>query len=329
MVYDEATGFLVGEENQGLKHMFVMMNEARLGVGLQGVAIGEAAYQAAKAFALDRLQGRSLTGKKNPEGPADPIIVHPDVRRMLLEGKAFMEGGRALVLWTALQADLEHGGADEATRQKAADYMALLTPVVKGYLTDKGFKTCSDAMQVHGGSGFTEHFPASQYLRDCRISMIYEGTNGIQALDLVGRKLAANGGRAVMTFFADVDALVAETQGQAELKPFVEALASAKAQLQEATMWLMQNGLANPDNAGAASTDYMHLFGITALAQMWLLMARAAQEKIAAGDADPFYASKLTTGRFFVERILPDAPAHLAKLKTGAETMMALSADQF
>jgi alkylation response protein AidB-like acyl-CoA dehydrogenase len=329
MVYDEATGFLVGEENQGLKHMFVMMNEARLGVGLQGVAIGEAAYQAAKAFALDRLQGRSLTGKKNPEGPADPIIVHPDVRRMLLEAKAFMEGGRALVLWTALQADLEHGGADEATRQKAADYMALMTPVVKGYLTDKGFKTCSDAMQVHGGSGFTEHFPASQYLRDCRISMIYEGTNGIQALDLVGRKLAANGGRAVMTFFADVDALVAETQGDEALKVFSDALASAKAQLQEATMWLMQNGLANPDNAGAASTDYMHLFGITALAQMWLLMARAAQEKIAAGDADPFYASKLTTAQFFVERILPDAPAHLAKLKTGAETMMSLAADQF
>jgi alkylation response protein AidB-like acyl-CoA dehydrogenase len=329
MVYDEATGFLVGEENQGLKHMFVMMNEARLGVGLQGVAIGEAAYQAAKDFALDRLQGRSLTGKKNPEGPADPIIVHPDVRRMLLEAKAFMEGGRALVLWTALQADLEHGGADEATRQKAADYMALFTPVVKGYLTDKGFKTCSDAMQVHGGSGFTEHFPASQYLRDCRISMIYEGTNGIQALDLVGRKLAANGGRAVMAFFADVDALVAETQGDEGLKLFSDALASAKAQLQEATMWLMQNGLANPDNAGAASTDYMHLFGITALAQMWLLMARAAQEKIAAGDADPFYASKLVTGQFFVERILPDAPAHLAKLKTGAANMMALTADQF
>ncbi|MHB8287193.1 MAG: acyl-CoA dehydrogenase C-terminal domain-containing protein [Caulobacteraceae bacterium] len=329
MVYDEATGFLVGEENQGLKHMFVMMNEARLGVGLQGVAIGEAAYQAAKDFALDRLQGRSLTGKKNPEGPADPIIVHPDVRRMLLEAKAFMEGGRALVLWTALQADLEHGGADEATRQKAADYMALFTPVVKGYLTDKGFKTCSDAMQVHGGSGFTEHFPASQYLRDCRISMIYEGTNGIQALDLVGRKLAANGGRAVMAFFADVDALVADTAGDEALKLFSDALASAKAQLQEATMWLMQNGLANPDNAGAASTDYMHLFGITALAQMWLLMARAAQEKIAAGDADPFYASKLVTGQFFVERILPDAPAHLAKLKTGAANMMALTADQF
>jgi alkylation response protein AidB-like acyl-CoA dehydrogenase len=329
MVYEEATGFLVGEENQGLKHMFVMMNEARLGVGLQGVAIGEAAYQAAVDFAKDRLQGRSLTGKKNPEGPADPIIVHPDVRRMLLEAKAFMEGGRALVLWTALQADLEHGGADEATRQKAADYMALFTPVVKGYLTDKGFKTCSDAMQVHGGSGFTEHFPASQYLRDCRISMIYEGTNGIQALDLVGRKLAANGGRAVMAFFADVDALVAETQGEEALKLFTGALASAKAQLQEATMWLMQNGLANPDNAGAASTDYMHLFGITALAQMWLLMARAAQEKIAAGDADPFYASKLVTGQFFVERILPDAPAHLAKLKTGSANMMALSAEQF
>ncbi len=329
MAYDGAQGWLVGEANTGLKLMFVMMNEARLGVGVQGLAQGEAAYQAAVTFAKDRLQGRSLTGVKNPEGPADPIIVHPDVRRMLMDSKAVLEAGRAFMFWTALQGDLQHKAPDEATREKASDYMGLMTPVVKAYLTDRGYKACFDGMQVHGGSGFTEHFPASQYLRDCRISLIYEGTNGIQALDLVGRKLAAKGGRAVMSFFAEIDAAVADAEGDAELKPFVEGLADAKAKLQEATFWLMQNGLANPDNAGAASTDYLHLFGITACAWMWLKMATAAQAKIAGGDADPFYTAKLTTGRYFLARILPDSASHLAKLKTGADTMMALPAEAF
>ncbi|CAN5372803.1 acyl-CoA dehydrogenase C-terminal domain-containing protein [soil metagenome] len=329
MAYDGAQGWLVGEANTGLKLMFVMMNEARLGVGVQGLAQGEAAYQAAVAFAKDRLQGRSLTGAKNPEGPADPIIVHPDVRRMLMDSKAVLEAGRAFMFWTALQGDLQHKAPDEATREKASDYMGLMTPVVKAYLTDRGYKACFDGMQVHGGSGFTEHFPASQYLRDCRISLIYEGTNGIQALDLVGRKLAAKGGRAVMSFFAEIDAAVAEHEADATLKPFAEGLADAKAKLQEATFWLMQNGLANPDNAGAASTDYLHLFGITACAYMWLKMAKAAQDRIAQGDVDPFYTAKLTTGRYFLARILPDCASHLAKLKNGAETMMALPAEAF
>ncbi len=329
MQYDEAEGYLIGEENSGLRIMFVMMNEARIGVGLQGIAQAEAAYQAARDFAKDRLQGRSLTGPKNPDGPADPIIVHPDVRRMLLDSRAMIEGGRAFLFWTALHGDLAHGHEDEAVRQKAADYMGLLTPVLKGYLTDKGFKVCVDAMQVHGGSGFTEHFPASQYLRDCRIALIYEGTNGVQALDLVGRKLAANGGRAVMSFFSEIDAFVEANAGDAELKPFLDGLASAKAELQEATMWLMQNGLANPDNAGAASTDYMHLFGITGLAYMWALMAKVALAKIAGGDSDPFYASKVAVGRYFLERVLPETGAHLAKLKTGSATMMAMPAEAF
>ena len=327
--HEGSTGWLVGEENRGLALMFVMMNEARIGVGLQGVAQAEAAHQAAVAFAKDRLQGRSLTGPKNPGGPADPIIVHPDVRRILLDNRAIIEGGRAFLFWTALQGDLAHLSDDEAVRQKADDYMALLTPVVKGFLTDRGFKVCSDSLQVHGGSGFTEHFPASQYLRDCRITLIYEGANGVQALDLVGRKLAANGGRAVMSFFAEVDAFAESKAGVAELKPFLEGLTSAKAQLQDATMWLMQNGLANPDNAGAASTDYMHLFGLTALAYMWAMMADTAQAKIAGGDADPFYAAKLTVGRHYVERILPEAGAHLSKLKSGAANLMALPADAF
>ena len=329
MQYDEAEGYLIGEENSGLRIMFVMMNEARIGVGLQGIAQAEAAYQAARDFAKDRLQGRSLTGSKNPDGPADPIIVHPDVRRMLMDSRAMIEGGRAFLFWTALHGDLAHGHEDEAVRQKAGDYMGLLTPVLKGYLTDKGFKVCVDAMQVHGGSGFTEHFPASQYLRDCRIALIYEGTNGVQALDLVGRKLAANGGRAVMSFFAEVDAFVEANGADPELKPFLEGLAGAKAQLQDATLWLMQNGLANPDNAGAASTDYMHLFGITGLAYMWALMTKVSLAKIAGGDSDPFYSSKVAVGRYFLERVLPETGAHLAKLKTGSATMMALPAEAF
>jgi hypothetical protein len=329
MQYEDAKGWLIGEENSGLKLMFVMMNEARIGVGLQGIAQGEAAYQAARDFAKDRLQGRSLTGPKNPDGPADPILVHPDVRRMLLDSRAVIEGGRAFLFWTALHGDLSHGHPDEAVRQKANDYMGLLTPVLKGYLTDKGFKACVDGMQVHGGSGFTEHFPASQYLRDCRIALIYEGANGIQALDLVGRKLAANGGRAVMSFFAEVDAFVEENAADPKMKPFLDGLASAKAQLQDGTMWLMQNGLQNPDNAGAASTDYMHLFGITGLAYMWALMARVSLAKIAAGDTDPFYANKISVGQYFLERILPDAGAHLTKLKAGSANMMSIPAEAF
>src|ERR1700761_2801368 len=299
MSHEEATGWLVGEENRGLALMFVMMNEERLGVGMQGLAQGEAAYQAAVQFAKERLQGRSLTGPKNPDGPADPILVHPDVRRMLMDAKAVLEGGRAFLFWTALHGDLAQNDPDEAVRQKGEDYMALLTPVLKAFFTERGFQIASDSMQVHGGSGFTEHFPASQYLRDSRITMIYEGTNGVQALDLVGRKLPANGGRAVSAFMAEIDAFVGANGGEGALKPFVEGLAGAKAQLQEATMWLMQNGFSNPENAIAGSTDYLRVFGLTGMAYMWTLIAKAAQAKIAGGDADPFYANKLTVGRYF------------------------------
>jgi hypothetical protein len=327
--HEEATGWLVGEENRGLSIMFVMMNEARLGVGMQGLAQAEAAYQAAASFAKERLQGRSLTGPKNPDGPADPIIVHPDVRRMLMDARAVIEGGRAFLFWTALHGDLAHASPDEAVRQKGRDYMALMTPVLKAFLTDRGFQICSDAMQVHGGSGYTEHFPVSQYLRDARIALIYEGTNGVQALDLVGRKLAADGGRAVMSFFAEVDSFVESAEADATLKAFTGPLAQAKAELQEATMWLMQNGLANPDNAGAASTDYLHLFGLTALAYMWALAAQAAQAAIGAGATDPLYGEKLTVGRYYMERVLPETTSRLAKLKAGSATMMALPAEAF
>ena len=329
IAHEESTGWLIGEENRGLALMFVMMNEARLGVGVQGIAQASAAYQAAAEFAKDRLQGRSLTGPKHPEGPADPIIVHPDVRRMLMDMRAIVEGGRCFIAWTSLHGDLAEASPDEAVRQKGRDYMALMTPVLKGFLTDRGFQVCSDAMQVHGGSGFTEHFPVSQYLRDCRIALIYEGTNGVQALDLVGRKLAADGGRGIMGFFAELDAFVAANEPDEAMKPFTEGLSKAKGELQEATMWLMQNGLANPDNAGAASTDYLHLFGLTALAYMWAMMAKAAQTKIAAGDTEPLYAEKLAVGRYYVARVLPETTSRLAKLKTGADLLMALPADAF
>jgi hypothetical protein len=326
MQYEEATGYLIGEANKGLAVMFVMMNEARIGVGLQGMALSEVAYQHAAAFAKDRRQGRSLTGVKEPDQPADTILVHPDVRRMLMDVRAITEGGRAFLYWTALYGDLLHKSPDEAVRQKASDYMALMTPVLKAYLTDKGHKGASDALQVHGGSGFTEHYRASQFLRDSKIAMIYEGTNGVQALDLVGRKLAANGGRAIQTFFAEIDEFIAAHDGDADLKPFVEGLRSARMQLQDATMWLMANGMTNFDNAGASSHDYLHIFGLTGLAYMWALMAKAAYAK---KGAEPFYDTKVKTGRYFIDRVLPEIASHLAKVKTGAEPVMALSADEF
>ena len=328
MSYEGATGWLLGEETKGLRLMFVMMNEARLGVAVQGLAQAEAAYQAAADFARDRLQGRALTGPQNPDGPADPIIVHPDVRRMLMDSKAAIEGGRALLFWTILHQDVELASTDEAEKQKSDDVVQLMTPVLKSFLTDRGFKVCSDAMQVHGGSGYTTHFPAAQYLRDSRIAMIYEGTNGIQALDLVGRKLPANGGRALMAFMAELEAFAAEPAAEA-LAPFVDGVKSAKAQLQEASLWLMQNGVSNPDNAAASSHDYLNILALTALAYMWAKMAKAAQPKVAAGDGDGFYANKLITGRYFLERILPEGGAHLAKLKTGAAPVMALAAEAF
>jgi alkylation response protein AidB-like acyl-CoA dehydrogenase len=325
--YDEAIGWLVGDENKGLNAMFVMMNEARLGVGLQGLSQSEVAYQNAAAYAKDRIQGRSLTGVKAPDKQADPIIVHPDVRRMLLDGRAFNEAARAFCFWTALYGDLLHKSPDEKVREKAGDYMALMTPVLKAYLTDKGYENATNAQQVFGGHGYIEEWGMSQFVRDARIAMIYEGANGIQALDLVGRKLAANGGRAVQTFFAEVDAFIGENEGEAELAPFVEGLKSAKAQLNDGTMWLMQNGLSNFENAGAASADYLRLFGITALAYMWALMAKAALAQ--KGSNDPFYDAKLTVGRYFLDRMLPDAGAHLAKMRAGAAATMALSAEAF
>ena len=325
MNYDGAEGVLLGPENGGLKAMFTMMNEARLGVGLQGLSQAEAASQNAAAYARERLQGRALTGAKEPDRQADPIIVHPDVRRALMTIKAWTEGGRAFMLWTALKSDIAHRSPDEKEAQAADDMLGLMTPVLKGVLTDKGFAHAAMAQQVFGGHGYIEENGMSQFVRDARIAMIYEGANGIQALDLVGRKLAMNGGRAVQAFFREVGDFCEQNRADGKMAPFTKALKKGLNDLQAATLWLMQNGMKNPDDAGAASTDYMHLTGLVALGYMWGLMVKTAQAK--AGDA--FYDNKLVTARYFMERVMPESAAHLARISSGADAMMALPAEAF
>jgi hypothetical protein len=329
MNYDSATGWLIGEENKGMQGMFVMMNEARLGVAVQGLAQSEVAYQNAVAYARERLQGRSLTGVKAPDKPADPIIVHPDVRRTLLTIRAFNEAARAMVIWTALKSDVAHRSSDPKDRQEADDHMGLMTPVLKGMLTDTGFANTVSAQQVFGGHGYIAEQGMEQFVRDSRIAMIYEGANGIQALDLVGRKLPRDGGRAAMAFFGEVGAFAKEHGGDEAMKPFVTPLSTALGHLQQATSWLMQNALTKPDNAGAAATDYMKLFGLAALAYMWAKMAKVAQDKIAAGDATPYLTTKLVTGRFFMEKLLPETAVHLTRIQSGSATTMELAAEAF
>ena len=329
MNYDDAEGYMIGDENKGLKVMFVMMNRARLDVGMQGLAQSEVAYQNAVIYARDRLQGRALTGPKNENGPADPIIVHPDVRRMLMDTKSFNEGARMLVYWAALLEDLEKVHGDEKFVEKCDDFLGLLTPVIKGYLTDRAMQTTIDCQQVYGGHGFIEEWGMSQFVRDTRIAAIYEGANGIQALDLVGRKLARKGGRALMSLNAEIDAFIAEQSGNEDVADFVEALKNAKGKLTEGTMWLMQNGMTNPDNAGAGSVDYMHMMGLSVFTYMWSMMAVTAAKAVSEGTNDEFYANKILTGRYFIQRVLPMIDTHLARLKTGAEPVMALTAEAF
>ncbi|MBB4092323.1 acyl-CoA dehydrogenase C-terminal domain-containing protein [Brucella pecoris] len=330
MNYDDATGYLIGEAHKGLRAMFTMMNEARLGVALQGLSIAETAYQNAAIYARERIQGRALSGAVAPDKKADPIIVHPDIRRNLMNIRAFNEAGRALILWTALNSDIAHRAGDEAERQAADDLVGLLTPVLKGVLTDKGFEHAVMAQQVFGGHGYIEEHGMSQYVRDARIAMIYEGANGIQALDLVGRKLALNGGRAVTTFFKEVGEFCEANRENEKLSFFTKHLKKGLNDLQAATMWLMQNAMAKPDNAGAASNDYMHLFGLVALGYMWARMAKVAEEKLGSGEGNKaFFEAKLVTARYYFDRIMPESAAHLARIQSGADSMMALSADTF
>lgn len=329
--YDGATGYLVGEAEKGLAAMFIMMNAARLGVGLQGLAQGEVAYQNAVAYARERRQGRALVPGEREEGAkADPIIVHPDVRRMLMEARAFNEAARALVLWGALQVDISRKAQTDEEKQAAEDLLGLLTPVIKGYLTDKGFEATVNAQQVYGGHGYIREWGMEQFVRDARIAQIYEGTNGIQALDLVGRKLPKDGGRAIQAFFKLVGEEAGDAKSEEKLSVIAGAVERANGDLQTATMWLMQNAMANPNQAGAAAYPYMTLMGTVALGLMWLRMAKTSFEALSNGAEDrAFHENKLITARFFAERVMPESNALRRKIEAGADTLMALPAEAF
>ena len=321
MNYDGAVGHIVGEPHKGLTAMFVMMNTARLYVGMQGLGVAESAYQNALAYAQERPQGRALKGPKFPDKPADPITVHPDVRRMIYTMKAFTEGSRALVMLTALNIDISHRHADPKAREAADYFVQLVTPIVKSYLTDGGFETASTAMQCFGGYGFIEEYGASQYLRDSRIAMIYEGTNGVQAMDLVGRKLPYDTGRYLSRFFLPVDQFITENRDDAAMAEFNKPLKQHLKYLQQATMWIGAMGLADPNHAGAGAVEYQRMFALVLLAYVW---ARQAKLAIKLRDEDPaFYDAKLATARFFFAKILPGTVSLLASITAGAETVMA------
>jgi len=333
MNYDGAKGWLVGEGEKGLQAMFIMMNAARLGVGLQGLAQGEVATQNAVAYAKERRQSRALKeSDRDPEAKADPIIVHPDVRRMLMESKAWNEAGRALCLWVSLLVDLVRRSPDDAERQQADDMLGLLTPVIKGYCTDKGFQAAVHAQQVLGGHGYIREHGIEQFVRDARIAQIYEGTNGIQAMDLVGRKLPRDGGRAIRTFFEIVGKDIADAKTAGDPAGIAAALEPALNDLQAATIWLAQNAPANPDNAGAGAYAYMDLMGLVSLGWMWLKMARAAAKGLVddgAKESSAFYEAKLATGRFYAQRELPLSTALRRKIEAGAETLMKIPVESF
>ena len=330
MNFDDATGWLVGEKHKGLKAMFTMMNAARLGVAMQGLGIGEVAYQNGLAYAKDRLQMRSLTGTKAPDKPADPIIVHPDVRRMLLIGKAFTEGARALSYWCGMNLDIADKHPDAQERKKADDLVALLTPIAKAYQTDMGSEVANLAMQILGGHGYIAEWGVEQYVRDARIAQIYEGTNGIQALDLVGRKMGQSFGRLLRRFFHPVMGFIEENQMDENLQEFVLPLAKAFAKLQQSTAMVAQRGLKNPDEAGAASVDYLRQFSLVAMAYMWCLMVQAAQEKLAKDEGNKeFLETKLHTARFFMTRMLPEADARFKMVMAGADSLMAMDEAAF
>jgi len=330
MNFDAATGWMVGEPNKGMRAMFTMMNAERISVGMQGLGLGEVSYQNAIAYAKDRLQGRSLAGAKNPEKAADPIIVHPDVRRMLLTQRAYNEGCRALAAWAAHSCDVMGHHQDPKARQDAEDFVALITPIVKALITDLGYEGTNIGMQVYGGHGFIREWGMEQFVRDCRIAQIYEGTNGIQALDLVGRKMPANFGRNLRQFFHPVSDYIAKHDGNEGMAEFIGPLAKAFGRLQQATGYVAQKGMARPEEAGAAATEYLRLFGLTALAYLWARMAEIAAARIAAGeDEDGFYKAKVLTARFYYERVLPETGALLSKIMSGGTTMMAFEEAAF
>ena len=328
MNFEEATGWLVGQPHRGMQAMFTMMNDARLGVGMQGLGIAEIAYQAAGAYAKERLQGRSITGTKQPDKPADPLIVHPDIRRILLTMRSFTEGARALTCWLARNLDFRDKAETNEGRQAADDFVQLMTPIVKAFLTDYGFEVTNMGLQIHGGHGYIRETGVEQYVRDARITQIYEGANGIQALDLVGRKLPAHTGRYLRSFFHPVQSWIEEQSVNTELQPFVLPVAKAFGRLQLATGHIAQAGLSNPDEGGAAASEYLRLFGLVALGYLWARMAQISIKKQGEDD-NAFYAAKIITARFFMERVLPQTGALFAAIMSGSNTMMEFPDDTF
>jgi len=330
MNFDDAEGELVGEPHKGLRAMFTMMNAARLGVAMQGLGIAEIAYQNGVAYAKDRLQMRSVTGVKAPDKPADPIIVHPDVRRMLLKGKAFTEGARALSYFAGMQLDIANKSKDTGEQKRADDLIALLTPILKAYQTDMGLEIAIEMQQVYGGHGYIAEWGMEQYVRDARIAQIYEGTNGIQALDLVGRKMGQGYGRLLRRFFHPAQKFIEENQGNEALAEFIFPFAKSMMKLQQSTAMIAQRGLKNPDEAGAASVDYLRQFALVAMAYMWCRMAKAAIEGKGTNSADgAFYDAKLATARFFMQRMLPEADARFKMVMAGADTLMEMDEAAF
>ncbi len=330
IAFENSIGWLVGEKNKGMRGMFTMMNGARLAVGMQGLGLSEVAYQNAVSYAKDRLQGRSLTGPKNPSGPADPLIVHPDVRRSLMTMRAFNEGARALSLWVATVIDVHEKTTDAAAKKDADDFVALMTPIVKAYFTDMGFECTNLALQIYGGHGYIREYGMEQFVRDARIAQIYEGANGIQALDLVGRKLPAEGGRLLRFFFHPLAERLERTSLDPQLKEFAEPLAKIFHRLQQATQFIALKSLSNPDEAGAASTDYLRMFGLVALGDMWLRMAEASYAKMPTANGNrSFYDAKIKTARFFFTKMLPEAHGLFARILAGAAPVMALEAEGF
>ena len=330
MQFDDAIGWLVGEPHRGLEAMFTMMNAERVGVGIQGLGIGEAAYQSAVWYAKDRLQGRSLSGAKYPDKAADPIIVHPDVRKNLLTMRAYNEGCRALGAWVARGLDAERHATDPETRQRAEDFVALMTPVVKAMFTDLGHDSASLAVQVYGGHGYIHESGVEQYQRDARIAMIYEGTNGIQALDLVGRKMGAHMGRLLRSFFHPVSAFIEENKGEGPMQKMIEGLEKAFGALQLSTATIAEKGLKDPEEAGAAATDYLRLLGLVGMAYCFAKATKIAGLQLFFGTQDKaFYETKIKTATFFFEKILPQATTHFLAIKAGKGALMAFAEDEF
>lgn len=330
MNYDGARGYLLGEAHKGLKGMFIMMNEARLWVGIQGFAVAEVAYQNALAYAFDRLQARGLNGPVYPDKPADPIIVHPDVRKNLLTMKAFLDGFRAMAIDVAINVDLAERHPDAEERQRANDFVSLMIPVIKAYGTDMGSEIANLGMQVHGGAGYCRDYGAEQFVRDVRITQIYEGTNGIQALDLIGRKMGQNFGRLLRRFFHPTLEILDAMQGDAALVEHVFALRKSMGKLQQATVLVAQNAMKDKNEAGAASVDYLRIFALVAMGSYWLKIMKVANEKIASGEGQKeFYEAKLHTGKFFFDRMLPEIQGRFVALSSGAKPLMNMSEEQF